>query len=188
MCPECKTHFRGVREGLDSLKINYEIMPYLVRGLDYYSRTVFEITHPQLGSQNALGAGGRYDDLIGDLGGPKTGAAGFAFGMERLLLVKSQTSEVKSQNLIYIICLGEEARLSGLKLLYNLREAGIASDMDYEGKSLKGALRKSNDLGARYVLLIGEDELKKGVVTLKDMVSGEQREVKPEKLIEELKC
>lgn len=189
LCHECKTHFKRVREGLDSLKINYEIIPYLVRGLDYYSRTVFEITHPQLGSQNALGAGGRYDDLIGDLGGPKTGAAGFAFGMERLLLVsKCQSAKVPEKKLVYIITLGEEAGLTGLKLLNDLREAGIASDTDYEGKSLKGAMRKGNDLGARYVLLIGEDELKKNIVTVKDMVSGEQREVKPEKLIAELKC
>ncbi len=114
LCPECKTHFRGVREGLDSLKINYEIIPYLVRGLDYYSRTVFEITHPQLGSQNALGAGGRYDDLISDLGGPKTGATGFAFGMERLLLVsKCQSVRVSERKLVYIITLGKEAGFAG---------------------------------------------------------------------------
>jgi histidyl-tRNA synthetase len=186
LCPECKVHFDKVKKGLDSLNIDYKISPYLVRGLDYYTRTVFEIIHHDLGTQNALGAGGRYDNLVGDLGGPSLGAIGFAFGIERLLLVRSQKSEVRSQNLVYIITLGEEAKEEGLKLLNTLRRGGITSDTDYEDKSLKGALRKANDLSSRLVLIIGEDEIKKNVVTLKDMASGEQREVKQEDLIKDL--
>jgi histidyl-tRNA synthetase len=188
LCPECKAHFAKVRAGLDSLKINYEVSPYLVRGLDYYTRTVFEITHKSLGAQDALGAGGRYDTLIKELGGPDLGAIGFAFGIERLLLVQGSGFKVQGKKLVYLITLSEEAKIQGLKLLDRLRKQGIISDTDYEGKSLKSAMRKANDLGARYVLIIGEDELKKNVVTLKDMNSGEQKEIRQEDLIKEITC
>lgn len=187
LCPECKTHFTKVREGLAHLKIDYEVTPYLVRGLDYYTRTVFEITHMDLGAQDALGAGGRYDSLVGDLGGPDVGAIGFAFGIERILLVTGyQTQSIRQNLLVYIITLDKAARSYGLRILDNLRKVGIVSDTDYEGRSLKGAMRKANDLGARYVLIIGEEELKKDLVTMKDMTSGVQREIKKEELIEEL--
>ena len=187
LCAECKTHFSKVKEGLRSLKIDYSISPYLVRGLDYYTRTVFEITHPKLGSQDALGAGGRYDNLVSELGGSPVGAIGFALGIERLLLATSSKPEAASQNLVYIITLGEKAKVEGLRLLDNLRQSGITADTDYECKSLKGAMRRANDLSARSVLIIGEDELKKNVVTLKDMVKGEQKEMPLEELLEELK-
>ena len=189
ICPECKEHFNIVKEGLDSLKINYEVVPYLVRGLDYYTRTVFEISHQDLGAQDALGAGGRYDNLVKELGGPDLGAIGFAFGVERILLVtKPQCHKVTSKNLVYLISLGEQSKNEGLKILHSLRSAGIACDANYEGKSLKGAMRSANDAGARFVLIIGEDELKKGVVTLKDMSSSEQKEVKTEEIIKALGC
>ena len=189
LCPECKAHFARVRAGLDSLKINYEVSSYLVRGLDYYTRTVFELTHQGLGAQDALGAGGRYDNLVKELGGPELGAMGFAFGVERLLLVtRSPGQEVRSQKLVYVIALGDEAKIQGLKLLDKLRKERIICDTDYEGKSLKSAMRKANDLGAGFVLLIGEDELKKNVITLKDMSSGKQEEIRPEELISKLRC
>lgn len=187
-CQECKEHFSKVKNNLDTLDVSYEVSPTLVRGLDYYTRTVFEITHKDLGSQDALGAGGRYDNLVKELGGPDMGAAGFAFGVERILLVQSQKPEVKSQELVYVIPLGEEARKNSLRLLNDLRQENIPSDTDYECKSLKGAMRKANDLGAKHVLIIGDDELGKGVVTLKDMVSGEQKEVSQEDIIKEIKC
>jgi len=183
LCPECKGHFDKVSAGLGSLKIDYAVNPYLVRGLDYYTRTVFEIIHNDLGAQNALGAGGRYDNLVHDLGGPDLGAIGFAFGVERLLLVRSQESGVRSKKLVYLITLGEEAKKEGLKILDSLRKAQISSDTDYEDKSLKGAMRRANDLAARFVVIIGEDEIKKGAVTLKDMASGEQKEIKQEELV-----
>ncbi len=119
LCPECKIHFVRVKEGLEFLGVDYEISSYLVRGLDYYTRTVFEVTHKDLGAQDALGAGGRYDNLVGELAGPKVGAMGFAFGMERLLLAASRKPQVTSPNLVYIVTLGEEARKQGLKLLDN---------------------------------------------------------------------
>jgi histidyl-tRNA synthetase len=188
LCPDCKTHFVKVRESLDSLKINYFLAPLLVRGLDYYTRTVFEITHQDLGAQDALAAGGRYDNLVKELGGPDLGAIGFAFGVERLLLAAGYKLQAAGEKLVYIISLGEAAKFESVKLLNDLRKNGITCDTDYENKSLKGALRTANDLGARYVLIIGEDELKKNVVTLKDMTSGEQKEVKIEEVSSELKC
>lgn len=188
LCSDCRAHFEQVKLGLDALNINYEITPQLVRGLDYYTRTVFEISHQALGSQDALGAGGRYDNLFKDLGGPDMGAVGFAFGVERLLLVHNvQQSTVHSKKPVYLITLGEEAKKEGLKLLDSLRKNGIACDTDYEGKSLKGALRKANDLGAKYVLMLGEDELKRGTVALKDMASGTQEEVSAANLTQALK-
>ena len=188
LCPECKDHFVKVRAGLDSLKIKYEVVPQLVRGLDYYTGTVFEIAHEQLGAQDALGAGGRYNNLVKELGGPDTGAIGFAFGVERLLLVAGSPSHrLAGKGLVYLISLGEKAKSEGTKLLDALRQKGIACDTDYEGKSLKGAMRKANDLAARFVLILGEDELKKNVVTSKDMASGEQKQIDTEELIRELK-
>ncbi|MDP2941495.1 MAG: His/Gly/Thr/Pro-type tRNA ligase C-terminal domain-containing protein, partial [Candidatus Omnitrophota bacterium] len=186
LCQECQRHFLQVKEGLQALEIKFTTSPHLVRGLDYYTRTVFEISHPALGAQDALGAGGRYDNLAKELGGPDTGAAGFAFGVERLLLVtRNQLPETRN-GLVYLITLGEEARTTGVKLLAGLRKAEIPCDTDYENKSLKGALRKANDLQARLVLILGEDELQKNTVMLKDMQSGEQREVKREDLIKQL--
>ncbi len=186
LCPECKAHFSKVRMGLDALNLNYEVAPYLVRGLDYYTRTVFEVTHKDLGAQDAVGAGGRYDNLVRELGGPDAGAIGFAFGIERLLLAASRQPPASSQKLVYLIALGIEAKAKGLKVLNDLRKAGVPCDTDYEDRSLKGAMRAANDSGAKFVLIIGEDELKKDVVTLKDMASGEQREVKAEELIIEV--
>lgn len=187
LCAECKAHFSRVREGLDSLRIAYELSPYLVRGLDYYTRTVFEITHKDLGAQDALGAGGRYDNLIKELGGPDLGAIGFAFGVERLLLIVSSELSPATRDLIYLITLGDKAKTYGLTLQDRLRKKNLTVDTDYENKSLKGAMRVANDLKARYVLIIGEDELKKNVVTLKDMSSGEQKEIRQEDLIAGLK-
>ncbi|MFA5145150.1 MAG: histidine--tRNA ligase [Candidatus Omnitrophota bacterium] len=183
LCPECGAHFSEVRQGLDDLGINYETAPYLVRGLDYYTRTVFEITHKDLGSQDALGAGGRYDNLIKELGGPDLGAVGFAFGVERLLLAAGRKAQAAGKDLVYLIALGGESKRHGLKLLDDLRKHGITCDTDYENKSLKGALRAANDLGAKLVLIIGENELKKNVVILKDMSTGEQKEINKEQAV-----
>jgi histidyl-tRNA synthetase len=186
LCADCGAHFNKVREGLDALRIDYRINPYLVRGLDYYTRTVFEVIHPELGSQDALGAGGRYDGLIPELGGPEVGAMGFAFGIERLLLAATPSLVKESAPLVFIISLGGEARKESLRLLDSLRKKGIRSDTDYENRSLKAAMRKANDSSARFVLIIGDDELKNKTVALKDMDSGEQRAVKEEDLVKEL--
>lgn len=188
LCGGCAEHFLIVRDNLGRLKINYSLSPTLVRGLDYYSRTVFEITHPGLGAQDAIGAGGRYDGLIQELGGPELGAAGFALGVERVLLVSALQSPASSQKIkVFIVTLGEESKKQGFVLSDKLRKGGISCDMDYEDKSLKGQMRKANDLGARFTAIIGEDELKKQMIILKDMSSGKQEEIGLDNFVEEIK-
>ena len=188
LCPECSEHFSAVKKNLDKLNINYTLSPHLVRGLDYYNRTIFEISHKDLGAQDALGAGGRYDNLIFELGGPKSGAVGFALGIERLLLVAaSRPHGHAGQTKVFVVTLGEEAKKEGFQLLDKLREADIASDMDYENKSLKGQMRKANDLKVKFTILIGDEELKKQSLLLKDMASGAQEEISLDRSVEEIK-
>ena len=188
LCPDCQGHFEEVKCGLSDLGISFLVDPKLVRGLDYYNRTVFEITHSDLGSQDALGAGGRYNNLVGELGGPELGAMGFAFGIERLLLVPNTLKQESGRRLVYLITLGEAAKAAGLKILNQLRNAQISADMDYLNKSLKGAMRAANDAQATFVLILGDDELKKNTIALRDMASSTQKEIHLENLIEELKC
>ncbi|HOU36269.1 MAG TPA: histidine--tRNA ligase [Candidatus Omnitrophota bacterium] len=189
-CAECESHFSSVRRSLDALGVSYEISPNLVRGLDYYNRTVFEFKHDGLGpQQDALGAGGRYDGLVKQLGGPDAGAIGFAFGVERLILasgLKAET-EMVQPGLVYVITLGDRARAAGVKLLADLRGAGVTADTDYEGKSLKAAMRTANDLKARFVAILGDDELKEGVVALKDMSNSSQEKVRISELTDKIK-
>jgi histidyl-tRNA synthetase len=187
LCQDCLGHFKSVKEGLDSLGIDYEVSYQLVRGLDYYTATVFEITHPNLGAQDALGAGGRYDNLVKELGGLSLGAIGFAFGMERLILAANTKEEKNIDKCpVYLISLGEKAKKYGMKLLNNLRKSEIICDTDYENKSLKGAMRKANDINAKIVLILGDDELEKNTITLKNMASGTQEEIKIEELIKKI--
>jgi len=188
LCDDCKAHFKKITEGLTALKINYKICPHLVRGLDYYTGTVFEISHDTLGAQDAIGAGGRYNNLIKELDGPGAGAIGFAFGVERLILASQNKQENSKKELVYLITLGDRAKSYGLKLLAELRRNNITSDTDYENRSIKGAMRQANDLGAGKVLIIGDKEIEQGTITVKDMVSGEQKEIKSEDIIKEIKC
>lgn len=188
LCPDCRENFEEVKNGLKSLAIPFEEQPYLVRGLDYYNRTVFEISHPELGSQDAIGAGGRYNNLVRELGGKDSGGIGFAFGVERLLLATKPDGAILNKNMVYLITIGKQAKFAGIKILNELRNFGIPCDTDYLNKSLKGALRYANDAAAKYVLILGEDELKKNIITLKDMSSGEQKELALQNLIKELKC
>jgi len=186
LCSDCRDHFAKVKDGLDILGVKYEVSPYLVRGLDYYTRTVFEIKHSGLGAQDAIGAGGRYDKLVSELGGPEFGSIGFAFGVERLLLASSHSLEAVLPRLVYVISLGEAAKKVNLKLINDIRKAGIACDTDYENRSLKAAMRKANDVKARFVLIIGDDEINKGIVSIKDMASSTQKEIPVDNLINEL--
>jgi histidyl-tRNA synthetase len=188
LCPDCLSHFQEVKNGLTSLTIPFQVEAQLVRGLDYYNRTVFEITHTNLGSQDAIGAGGRYNNLVKELGGPDLGGIGFAFGIERLLLASEGRAENPPKNLVYLITLGETAKLAGLKILSQLRNSGIPCDTDYLSKSLKGAMRAANDAGADRVLILGDNELKNNIISLKNMSDSSQKEVALHNLIEELKC
>ncbi|MCD5397311.1 histidine--tRNA ligase [candidate division NPL-UPA2 bacterium] len=184
LCPPCARHFYSVQVYLEELGIDYCLDPHLVRGLDYYTRTAFEITHEHLGAQNALAAGGRFDGLVKEMGGASTPAVGFALGMERVILARGGKLKPPARLLsVYLAPQGEEAGQEAAKLLQRLRGEGIDSDMDYEGRSLKGQLRLANRLQVKHVLIIP----KKGIVVLKDMQSGEQEELKTEHVVERLK-
>ena len=180
LCEGCAEHFEQLLSLLGLLDIPFIHDRRLVRGLDYYTRTTFEIVSEELGAQNAMGGGGRYDGLVGLLGGRPTPCVGFGTGMERVLAV------MKSQNLIggaqgppsvFLALLGDEARLRGLKLLDGLRSEGVRADTDYTGGSLRAQLRLANKREARLVLILGDEELAGGSVRVKDMAAGREEMV-----------
>ncbi len=171
-------YFDKVRKALESIGIAYEIDEFLVRGLDYYTKTVFEVTHSALGSQDAIAAGGRYDKLIGAFGGTEAGAVGFALGIERLILcLKGTALPVSQEDSYFIAVLGDQAMTQGLKLLSRLRVQGLRVGMDYEGKSLKSQMRAADKAKSRFVIILGDNELQKGIFILKDMKDGSQKEI-----------
>lgn len=174
---ESQKYFNQVKEAMDSLGVQYEVAVNLVRGLDYYTHTVFEISDPSLGSQDALGAGGRYDNLVSQLGGPPVDAIGFALGMERIILALAQEEQTPPPVHVYIIGMDEPSLRKAFSLLNILRREGISSDMSYRLTSLKNQMRWANKMGVRSVILIGEDELKRQCVTLKDMEKGSQEQI-----------
>lgn len=187
LCGECVLHFNELKKLLESENISYELNPHLVRGIDYYTRTIYEFIHKGLGSQNAIAAGGRYDLLVQDMGGLPTGAVGFSIGEERLAMVleKSENLSIPEATVkIYLISLDKESYNLNFKLLNELRRVGISSDIDYEQKSLKAQMRTANKLGVRYVILRGSEEIRAGVVTLKDMQSGTEEKIESGKVIE----
>jgi len=190
LCRECKAHFEAVAGYLRALRLPFDINHRLVRGLDYYTKTVFEIQPLGEGAQSALGGGGRYDDLIEELGGKPTPAIGFAAGMERVVL-NLKRQKIPMPNLpapsVFIAHLGNEAKLEAVKLTSTLRKDGIAAIMGTGDRSLKGQLRQANSFGSSYVAIIGEDEVKSGAVTLRDMMTGEQKTVLPAALGDLLK-
>ncbi|MCJ7514390.1 MAG: histidine--tRNA ligase [Dehalococcoidia bacterium] len=190
LCQECLAHFESVVKYLEALKLPFELNHRLVRGLDYYTKTVFEIQPPGEGAQSALGGGGRYDDLIQELGGKPTPAIGFASGMERVVLnLKKLKIAVPDLTVppVFIANLGNEAKLEAMKLASVLRKDDIAAIMASGDRSLKGQLRQANSLGSNYAAIIGEDEVKDGKVTLRNMVTGEQQTVSPPALVALLK-
>ena len=185
---ESATYYAQVKIALDGLGIVFEESLNLVRGLDYYTHTVFEISDASLGSQDALGAGGRYNNLVSQLGGPQVDAIGFALGIERILLAMPQEKEILEPKLtIFVIALEEESFGTAFSLVNTLRQNGIASDISYKISSAKSQMRAANKSGARYVVLLGADELKNNVVTLKDMETGNQQQVEVEQLIRKVK-
>ncbi|MEZ4357017.1 MAG: histidine--tRNA ligase [Eubacteriales bacterium] len=189
LCEECQNHFEMLKGYLESLGISYSVNPYIVRGLDYYEKTVFEIISTDIGAQGTVCGGGRYDGLIEQLGGPKTPGIGFGLGIERLLIV------MESQGIaffggdfadVYICTQGDEAKLSGFKMAQELRDKGISTETDHMGRSMKAQFKYANKIGAKYVIVIGGDELKKGVVKLRDMKEGNEREINSHNIIKEL--
>lgn len=179
-CDACKTHFEGVKEGLKSVGIHYVVNERIVRGLDYYLRTAFEFTTTKLGSQNAVAAGGRYDGLVRDLGGPDIPGVGYAIGVERLvLLMEGQHGKPKrKEDLVYFAVLGEAVAKKIMPMIQMLRKDGIRVEWDFGAKSLKGQMRRADKLGAESVVIVGEDELSKGHAVVRDMRAKTQHEVK----------
>jgi histidyl-tRNA synthetase len=179
LCDECAAHFAEVRESLEAVDIPYVINPKIVRGLDYYTRTVFEITTEELGSQNAVAAGGRYDGLVEELGGPSTPAVGFAMGMERLILLHRMAfpEGFDREVTVFIAHMGDAARKRAFSLAAELREMGVPTETEYGQKSLKSQLKRADKSGARYTLIIGGDELARGVVKLRDMDTSSEEDV-----------
>ncbi len=180
LCADCADHFASVQRYLGELGIPYHISPTLVRGLDYYTRTVFEIHPPEEGAQSAVLAGGRYDGLIEQLGGRPTPGIGFGSGIERLILnVKRQQAaavpEAGSVDAV-VVSLGGDAAAVAVRLASELRRAGLSAIVAQPGRSLRGQMRHADALGARYTLVLGDAEVAAGTVQVKDMASGEQRE------------
>jgi len=173
---EASEHLAAVRDGLGVLGIPYEIDDRLVRGLDYYTMTVFEAKSSALGAQDTVGAGGRYNGLISDLGGPDLGGIGFGTGVERMLLAAA-SQESKTSLAVFIVTLSPEARIPAMKLAGALREEGISADLDYGGRGMRAQFKQADRMGAAYAVILGEDELAHGVSTVRDMSSGEERAV-----------
>lgn len=173
-----RAHWDGLRRHLDALGVPYRVEPRLVRGLDYYTRTLFELQSGagNLGSQNALGGGGRYDSLVQDLGGPKVPAIGFAIGLERVLLAMGDHAIAREPS-CFIAPIGERALSEGLALARELRKRGVPVDLDGRGGSVKSMLRRANGIGARLCLLIGDGELDRGVVKVKDLAGHQEEDV-----------
>ena len=173
---EASAHLAAVREGLEALRVPYEIDDGLVRGLDYYTMTVFEAKSGALGAQDTVGAGGRYNGLISDLGGPDLGGIGFGSGVERMLLAAA--SQEKKANLdVFLVTLAPEARIPAIRLAGALREEGISADLDYAGRGLRAQFKQADRVGASYAVILGEDELAQGVATVRDMASGGELKV-----------
>jgi histidyl-tRNA synthetase len=167
ICDDCRAHFEAVQGYLTQLGIEYIVNPRIVRGLDYYRRTTFELVSERLGAQSAFAGGGRYDGLVAQLGGPDLPAIGFAIGLDRLLLLVPE--EHDGERPVFLAALGPEARRVGLKLAEDLRSRGVKLDWDLAGRSLKSQMKLADRLRARTVLILGDEELAKGMITLRDM-------------------
>lgn len=189
LCEACKAYHEQVRELLTAAGVAFEDDPKLVRGLDYYTRTTFEFVHDGLGSQSAVGGGGRYDGLSEMIGGPALPSVGWALGVDRTVLaLKAEGIELElpAPTQVFAVPLGEEARTKLFGLVTELRRAGVATDFAFGGKGLKNAMKSANRSGARYALVAGERDLADGVVQLKDLESGEQRPVAFDTVVSEL--
>jgi histidyl-tRNA synthetase len=189
LCEECREHFGKLQEYLAALGAPFELNPHLVRGLDYYTKTAFEVVHTGLGSQDAICGGGRYDGLVEQCGGRPTPAVGAAAGIERLLLSRGHLGLVPQERdggRVFVATLGEKARLEGLRLLAQLRAAGIRADTDFAARSLKAQMRRADKEGFTRVLILGEDEIARGMVTVRTLATGEQEEAALSQVVQKL--
>lgn len=184
--PECKEHFETVKSILDDMGIKYTVDDKIVRGLDYYTKTVFEFVSNGIGAQGTVCGGGRYDNLIEECGGQPAGAAGFAVGIERLLLVlESQNGAfgVRNEMDIYVGAIGKEGLIKGQGLAYRMRETGIKAECDSAGRSVKAQMKYANKIGAKFSVILGDNEIAEDSVALKNMETGEQEQVKVSELL-----
>ncbi len=171
---EARRHFDKVLGGLSLIGIPYRLNPRLVRGLDYYTLTAFEVTSSQLGAQNAVGAGGRYDGLVEALGGPKTPAIGFAVGLERVTLMLPRGNSPSIQRSVYVAAFGEQGSTTGLTLVEELRALGVSADIDYRATTLKAHLRQADRLHSIYAVIVGDEEVSKDYLVIRNMDTKQQ--------------
>ena len=187
LCDDCKAHFEKLKELLGAIGISYKVNPYIVRGLDYYTRTVFEFVTTALGSQGTVCGGGRYDNLISSLGGQPTSGVGFGMGLERVLMLMDESGVKipKSDPVtLYVAAMGEEAYVKGFALVIALRLKGVKAEIDHAGRGVKAQFKYADKIGAEYVVALGENELSSGKCTLKNMATGEGKEVGIDSLLD----
>ena len=180
LCDDCKEHFHEVQNGLTALGIPFAVNPGIVRGLDYYTRTVFEFISTDIGAQGTVCGGGRYNHLVEEVGGKPTPAAGFGLGLERLLLVLENTGNMKAVEKgidVYVAPLGDRAAVESQPICQALRMAGLSAETDLMGRSLKAQMKYADKIKASYVAIIGDDELDSGVATVKNMAEGQSKQV-----------
>jgi histidyl-tRNA synthetase len=182
----CLEHFQGVQGALDVIGVPYRIEPKMVRGLDYYTRTAFEIVHGELGRSKAVGGGGRYDSLLKELGGPDASGIGFAIGLERLSMGIPDDGRFARSMDIFVAILGDRARNVGMRLVHDLRSAGFSVETRYSVTSLKAQMKAADKVGAARVIMIGDDELDRQEVTVRDMITKEQFSVELDRVVNRL--
>lgn len=187
LCGECAEHFEAVKAAMDAMGEKYVVNPRLVRGLDYYTKTAFEIVSPVLGAQSSIGGGGRYDHLISTIGGPDVPGIGFAVGIERVLLAL-EAAGVKTAGLnvpdVFVATAGDVPAAEALRLAMRLRLAGVATEKDYLGRSLKAQFKFADKKKARLLVILGDEEMKRGMATVRDMAQGTQEDVPLADLVE----
>ncbi len=183
LCDECFNHFESVKNYLEMMKISYHINPKMVRGLDYYVRTAFEMVTDKLGASSAVGAGGRYDGLIKLMGGPEIPGIGFAVGIDRLVALMMDKFEIEENSAdVFIVSFKDVSDKIALELVSDFRKQGLRAELDYDFAGMKSQMKKANKTGASYCIIIGEDEIKQNIVSVKNMETGEQETIKLEEI------
>jgi len=186
LCADCEKDYASLKKLLKDSGINFSEKTTLVRGLDYYTKTIFEVVHSALGSQDAIAAGGRYDRLCEEMGGPKVGAIGYAMGLERLIMAVNKDNVPMHKPEVLIVAVDDMSRDHAFAVTNYLRKREIACDMDFSGRSVKGGMRKANREGRKWVVIIGENEIKNGKIVLKDMTSGTQDELDTDSAVKKI--
>ena len=190
LCEECHDHFEMVKKLLDEAGVDYEVDSTLVRGLDYYTKTAYEVQYSPLGAQSAVGGGGRYDGLVEELGGPSTPGVGFAMGLERIILALEKQGLLKSEKEaidVFAVVPDEGGTADAFKAVMTLREAGYSCDMNQIGRSMKAQMKQADRTGARFALIFGEEERSRGAVTVRNMADSSQEEIKRSEIVSYMK-